>query len=351
MLFVVTLTFAGRRFSTLGIQRLSLIVAAILLVLFAGMRDRSVGTDTGNYVYMLGTMGDFEDIFRSTEIGYNALTVGSATVSNNYAALLVAIALIVVFCYMATIVRLTRNRELALLIFVAFGTYTFFFNGARQGIAAAICFAALPSLLNRRVLTYLLMISAATLFHHSALIAAPLYFLASRRAGWQQIGIVAVGAVALVVFLEAFVALAARLVNDRYAAYASGEGGGEVLAAFLCLQGLILLSLKKRVSDVNGYYGRLLNIYLLGLVPVIASTISNVNPSGLLRLHIYFTHTAIILWPIAISCLWHTLLKRNIGIQGLASVGFFVVAIAFYFLSTSTFSSLAPYRLNPSFIW
>lgn len=43
-------------------------------------------------------------------------------------------------------------------------------------------------------------------------------------------------------------------------------------------------------------FSRLLNIYLIGLIPVVAATLSNVNPSGILRLHIYFSQVALILW-------------------------------------------------------
>ena len=39
------------------------------------------------------------------------------------------------------------------------------------------------------------------------------------------------------------------------------------------------------------------NIYLIGLVPALASTLSGVNPSGLLRLHLYFSSVAILMWP------------------------------------------------------
>ena len=109
-----------------------------------GLRDYQVGTDTGNYVRQFRLSESFSSVTeRKTEIAYNLLSWGARWLSDSYSALLLLIAAIVVTCYVSTIVRLTRRYETALYLFVVFGIYTFFFNGARQGIAAAICFAAL----------------------------------------------------------------------------------------------------------------------------------------------------------------------------------------------------------------
>src|SRR5690606_4484492 len=92
--------------------------------------------------------------------------------------------------------------------------------------------------------------------------------------------------------------------------------------------------------DADDRYSRLLNIYLAGLVPALASTISSVDPSGLLRLHMYFSSVAILLWPMA----FRQFRTPTLRIVLAACVA--TVTLIFFVLTTSTFSDLIPYRLS-----
>lgn len=343
LFFVTGMAYLGRRSGHKLIRRTSLVVVGGALVLFAGLRDYRVGTDTGNYVRQFRFSESFASVTeRKTEIGYNFLSWVARSASDSYSVLLLLIAAVVVGCYLPTIVKLSRRYETALFLFITLGLYTFFFNGARQGIAAAICFAALPFLLQRRAWPYFLMVGFATLFHKTAFVALPLYFLAAPRLGAVRVGLLVVAAVVLVVFLRVFVGFVADFLDDKYAAYAeAGEGGGTVMLAFLFGQGAVLLALKGTIrQEQRALYCRLLNIYLIGLVIAIAAVLSNVNPSGLLRLHIYFSSMAILLWPIVFQQFTTT------SLRGLVALGFLVVTVGFFVMTTSTFAGLVPYEFN-----
>lgn len=342
LLFVVVVAYLGRRAGNEVVRRISIGAVMLALVAFAGLRDSAVGTDTGTYVRQFRFSESFATVAeRGNEVGYGLLRWLARNISESYSVLLLMIAAIVVACYVPTIVKLTRRYETALFLFITLGVYTFFFNGARQGIAAAICFAALPFLLERRLIPYLLMVALAALFHQTALIALALYPLASQRVHWTRLVALGVATVVLVVFLQVFVDFAAALLDDKFAAYAiEGEGGGQVWVAFLLGQGVMLYLFKDTVRDPEGHYGRLLNIYLIGLVPALASTLSGVNPSGLLRLHLYFSSVAILMWPMVF------LQFRTTPLRGLVALGFAGVTLLFFLLTTSTFSNLTPYRVN-----
>ncbi|MEN1972614.1 EpsG family protein [Luteimonas sp. MJ204] len=343
--FVPVIAYLGRRSGNRLIQRTSLILAGAALVVFAGVRHRNVGTDTGNYITHFYAGASFDYVMERQDTGYYLLSWFARWLSDSYSALLTLIALVVVACYITTITRLVRRYETALYLFITLGVYTFFFNGARQGIAAAICFLAIPYLLERRMWPYVVLVAVAATFHQTALIALPLYWVAQPRVTWRNLIAVAGVTTLLVAFLGVFVGLAAELFNDKYASYAEvGEGGGEVWVTYLVGQGALLYCFKRLVPDENGWYGRLLNIYLIGLVPALASTLSGVNPSGVLRLHLYFSPTAILLWPMVF---------RQFGLtplRGIVSVGFFAVTLVFFVLTTSTFSGLTPYRVNPELL-
>lgn len=341
---ITTLAYFGRRHGSRGVQKLSLILIALLLVLFAGLRNRTVGTDTGTYISLFMRFGSPGDLFFTPEIGFNALRILTKTISDNYLVHLTAIASVVVICYLTTIARLIKRYEIAIFLFLALGTYTFFFNGARQGIAAAICFLALPWLLERKPKQYFLLIGVAFLFHKTAFIAAPLYFIAVSRVGWRQVLGVITGAVIFSLFLVVFVQIAVVLFGDKYSGYAvaTEEGGGRVTTLFLVFQGILLYIIKPKTSECSEVYNRLLNIYLIGLVPIVGATVSNVNPSGILRLHLYFSGAAILLWPIIFTS-WKDTRKRIV-----LSISFAIFFIIYFTLTTSSFSRFVPYQINQS---
>ena len=107
----------------------------------------------------------------------------------------------------------------------------------------------------------------------------------------------------------------------------------------------MLFYFKKQVGHNNIFYGRLLNIYLIGLVPALASVIGSVNPSGVLRLSIYFSHTSILLWPMVFMSF------RRLENRVIVTGSFFIIAVVYFILTTSTFSSLTPYQLNSEIFW
>lgn len=341
LLFVTLNAYLGRRSGHKLIRRMSLLIIGMALILFAGLRDYRVGTDTGNYIRHFYASDSFDYVTEQQDVGYYLISWLARSMTDSYASLLLLIALLVVSCYLITIIRVVKRYETAVYLFVALGVYTFFFNGARQGLAAAICFYAIPYLLQRRMWPYIALVIVATAFHRTALIALPLYWAASPHVNWRRLMVLAGATLVLIAFLSVFVSLAAGLLSDKFEAYAEvGEGGGEIWVAFLLGQGALLYYFKRIVSDPDGWYGRLLSIYLIGLVPALASTLSGVNPSGVLRLHLYFSSTAILLWPMVFQGV------RPMALRGMLSLGFLVLTIGLFVLTTTTFSNLTPYRIN-----
>lgn len=342
LLLVVLSIYMARRSDHQVGRRLGVAVSCVLLIAFAGLRDYRVGTDTGNYTHNFSQIDSFQSaVARNMEIGFNILNWGAREISDSYAALLLLIAAVVVPLYITTIVRLVNRYETGIYLFITLGVYTFFFNGARQALAAAICFWAIRFILDRRFLPYAVAIGFAMLFHKTAMVALPLYFLATSRLRVARLAGL-VGAIAvLVVFLRVFVGVAADLLDDRYAVYAAqGEGGGFVMGTFLVSQGVLLFWLRRFIRTDRDVYIRLLNIYLVGLVPTIVSMLSSINPSGLLRLHIYFTAVAVLLWPMVFRN-FHGTQQR--GVLGFA---FLIFTLAFFVMTTTAFSGLVPYQLN-----
>lgn len=342
LVFVTITSYFGRRHGDRFIRRVSLFIAGSSLILFAGLRDYLVGTDTGNYVGWMSFFTSIESVLTSPlEKGFSFLVFLSAQLSDNYILLLSFIALLCVVCYLLTIVNLIPKYEIAIFLFITLGSYTFFFNGARQGIATAICFLALPFLLQRKVIPYVLLVLCATLFHKTAIVALPLYYISSKKVGWKQIIIILIAAVILAASISSFASLAATFLDEKYATYGEQkEGGGLIKTLFLSVQGILFILFQRQIDSKNIYYSRLLNIYLIGVVVAISSVIASVNPSGILRLTTYFVDVAIILWPIIFA---NFKTRKN---KYLASIVFLGFTFLYFVLTTSTYSNLVPYRLN-----
>lgn len=343
LLSIVVLTlYRGRRSGHRLGRLLGIAVACVLLILFAGLRDFSVGTDTGTYVHSFSRVDSLQSaLSMGMEVGYSILNWLAKRISDSYASLLLMISAIVVPLYVTTIVRLVKRYETGIYLFIVLGFYTFVFNGARQAIAAAICFWAIRFILERRFTPYLAAVGFAMLFHQSALVTLPLYYLATPRLRLTRLAGLVVAIVCFLVFLRVFVGLAADLLDDRFATYAEeAEGGGIVMGAFLLSQGAFLIWIRRFIRTDRVVYLRLLNIYLVGLIPVVVSMLSSINPSGLLRLHIYFTAVSVLIWPMVFRNI-HDIQKRVV-----LGYAFLLFTMVFFVMKTTTFSDLVPYRLN-----
>ncbi len=345
LLTVSVVAFAGHIQRDQALRRLSAFVIAVMLVLFQGLRSPLVGTDSGNYVSTFLKVGSIADIWQTPEIGYNALMVAVMAVSNQYAALFLAISLIVVANYVRTILRLVERFDEAIYALVALGVYTFSFNGARQGIAASICFLALPHLLERRPLRFAAFIGVAMLFHTSAVVALMFYVVGTARTSWVQIALAIVGTVAASFLISDIGSFAGSVLNDRYAQYTeASEGGGTFTFMFLLVQGAALGTLKYFVNDSDGKINRLLNIYLFGLIPPALCVLSSANPSGLFRLQLYFTQVAVLLWPMILSRI--PSLHNRMALKIPLLLGLLMA----FTLATSQPGNLTPYELNPEIV-
>jgi hypothetical protein len=325
---------------------LALIVTATILVSFAGVRHWTVGSDGENYLMMLRDSKSMQDIWTTTEIGFNAVLLLSASVSNNYMLLFFSISLIVVSNYLIGIKAFFNRVHIPILVFLAFGYYTMFFNVARQGIAVSICFLALIWLVKRRPFPYLVAVAVAVTFHHTAIVALPLYFMALPRTSWSIFLPLGIISVVISVFLPTIVAISAQLLDSKYSVYAEvSEASGQLMVAFIITQGLFFAIVQKHVLKSAPVFARLLNIYLLSFVPAVATLATGANPSGFLRFSMYFSHTAILLWPMVLGSI------RNRLAYLFAVFLFMVFAAVFFVSTTSTFGNLVPFTVNEDTPW
>jgi hypothetical protein len=347
-LFIVILAvhMAGKTKSQIRISRLFLFSGFAAMVLIAGLRNRSVGTDTGNYVRSFSSIWTFDDALaygnKYGEYGFWLLNWCVHIISDEYMALLMAIALIVVGCYQRAIILYSRNWTISFFVFIAMGFYTFFFNGARQGIACAIYALAIGPLLERKLRAYVGYVLLAGLFHKTAIMMLPVYFIFDTTNTTRKNVLIILIGIAVAAMFQGIVGLGAQ-IDARYASYGTaGEGGGYLIIGLTAVLGVFFFMFKKHVNMERERYELYLNMFFFGAVISVVSALLSVNPSGFLRFSMYFNVSAIFLWPI----IYKNLISRSSRM--LFGYLFSTCYLVLFYLTTERFSNLIPYTFNPA---
>ena len=330
-------------------NRFWLIMLFLLMTLFAGLRSSSVGTDSGNYAF------GFEDqryISKSvdrgvmpillSEPGFTFLQKTVGHFSTNYNDLFLAIAATCALAFLYMIATHSPMPLVSLFVYITLGYYTFVFNGARQGIAIAIYLLAVPSLIKHDFWSYLLFVLLASLFHNSALIAIPLYFILIRRYSFKNLALIIVSGIIVAAFLPRVLAIGS-LLNEKIAGYGSGSTGGYVLAAFYVILTVFFLSQRRVVvEDAHERYDVYLNMMVVGSVIYVIVSATGAY-SELTRFAAYFQIASVFLWaeigsnrstPMSIPALFAALAGH----------------IFYYTVSLMQFGNLVPYSVNLNYI-
>src|SRR5690554_3416180 len=99
LFFTTVVVYAGRRHGSEGVAWMGVGIAISTMVLLAALRASHVGADTPNYIRHYASVDSIQDIWRTSEIGFNALMVFGSSISESQVMLLFLIAVIVVSLY------------------------------------------------------------------------------------------------------------------------------------------------------------------------------------------------------------------------------------------------------------
>ena len=323
-----------------ALNRRAFWVPLAALTLFAGMRSYRVGTDSGNYTKDFRNNLDVYnfEFSKFIEPGYQALEYNLLKYTDSYFWLFFITALIVVSCYLIIIKKYSVNYWFSVFLFITLGVYTFFFNGLRQGLAMAIFALALPYLLEKRLIPYLLICFLGSMFHNSALFMIPFYFVVNVRIKpTYRILATFIGSLLVSGFLISYFAAS----NERYQSYADADqkGGGYLTLGFYTLLLLVIYFVSHIYKIRDKQFMQLFTFYAVGVVFLIPIAMLGANPSGPQRLLTFFTWTLVLILPIVFKRI------NNAYVTSIAAILF----LFYFILTTSTFSKLTPYIINPIF--
>ncbi len=174
-------------------NHLFLALACIELIVLTGLRGYTVGADTDTYLDALRhyTGISFAEVFTKPlvypfdfEIGYFVLTKLCAWMHMSETVFLFLIAIAVYVPLFRYIYLHSTHPYISVLVYFAFGFFSYSLGIYRQFIAIGIVLSVLKYIERRQFWPYFLAILLAMLIHQTAFIALPLYFLPVFR--WRK---------------------------------------------------------------------------------------------------------------------------------------------------------------------
>lgn len=154
-----------------------LTLSILFLGLVTGFRSFNVGTDL-NYTYVPG----FYKILNGStneysERGFVLFIQLLQVFSNNARILVLSTSLIFSFCLCRVAVKKSANLYVCLLVSLLSTFYFTSLNNVRQSLAIIILIEGFNYIVDKKLFNYLICLFLACLFHKSALIMIPIYFV------------------------------------------------------------------------------------------------------------------------------------------------------------------------------
>lgn len=345
LLIVALLSQTIPKTATHKMFSLPIILIIFTLVAFAAIRKVGVGTDSGNYVGIFKSLEySLSTGFKATgslEIGFLFFNYLILKITNDYWILFLTFSLLSVIPYIFVFRKISIDEKLSIFIYIASAIYLFTFNGARQGIAASLVAVALYFALHRKILFFILFVFAASLFHKTAIIMLPFYYLINIKFSYiSLLFIISVLSVSLILLGDLLVLFDQEYI-ERYSDYVERNAtGGQLITLFFLLNNFVFIYFRNFISSENiSNYEKLLflaNIHTI-IYLVVVLTGKDIN---IARFSVYFSLAFPLIWPIIFS-------DVKIFRLSITRASVILAFMFFYYIYLDKMSDLTPYKLNP----
>lgn len=222
-----------------------IILAAIGIVFVMGSRalDYPRINDVTVYVryYELISGSTWQNIvserFFGFEIGYVLFCKGLSYISKEPQTLFYAEAVVCVTCFSIFAYKNSKNLMDSFIIFVSFGLLGFMLSGIRQAIAMSICLLGVEFIKKKKFLPFALVVGIAFLFHQTALVFLPVYWIARRKITVTNFLVIGLIYFLILIFRNQIIDLANNLFHRNYSlnTYQGTGIGNFIVFAFVLM--------------------------------------------------------------------------------------------------------------------
>ena len=314
------------------------ILAVIQLIFILGFR--LLGTVGKDWIYyskyydlqLNWNLAELLD-YQRYEIGFKLLTKVLSLIYNNTQFYVFIIGVISVVPVAFIIYKYSKMPFLSLIIYVTLDFYTFNFAGLRQGIAIAIIFFSYKYIVENKFLKFILCIILATLFHTSAIVFLPIYFIRQIKITKLKIVFFAIIVILIYIFKNQIFLIINRFFYDNYSLSNTSSGNWMLLCIFMLI--LCYLFYKAVIkNDKNNQ--KLYIITTIGCMCMLFSSIA----SDTMRIANYFYIFLLILIPEVLNCL------KNNNTRNILTIFSVILLTGIYiYLLTIDLYNIVPYKV------
>lgn len=307
-------------------KKKQIIVCALyvaMMILIFSLRSTCVGTDTPTYAQYYSTsrknqLGDF------FEFGFELLIFISKVLNLNFNGFLFIVALAMFLPVYFSVIKCSKNPILSLFAYSALGVYSMSFNGMRQFISFSLFLVALHFIIKGgkvSFLKYVLIITVAVLFHSSAIVLYPVYFLRFIKLNIPTMLIFVALAMLGLGLIKPIVRIVGQFLHfDYYDRYFSSDDFLQSISFFNVVYCMIMLcvfvyfrllqdKIEFKNDDEKKKYNLFLILFFLFLIIRCLATFSNMF-SLLNRFNLFFQFSLFFLLPYASIPLKNTILNN-----------------------------------------
>ncbi len=314
-------------------------IICLCLIIFSGFRF-FVGTDFKGYSDMFNKIIT-EGRYYNIEWGYYWLVQFVHSIGGTAQLVFLIFSFATLYFIYKFIEYFSENVELSWLIFICIGPYFLStFNGIRQWLVTAIFAYSLRFVKENKLIKYLVINAIGCLFHYSAVILLPMYWLLKIK-NFNLVKII----ICYIVFQIASLFGALDFIAQKLHAtsYLMGDVALKLdwsyYLFFALAFGFIVMEIINPNIIGDNYIFKNMNA-LSGLTVFLAITTVNLSNMIFTRFNMYFFVGYIILIPLFISHLKDKKLKQ------IAVVLVSLLSVAYYIYITSTAPDLTPYNMN-----
>ncbi len=256
-------------------NKIFLFGALASLVTISGLRANIGDTFFYKHAY---ENSDFtlELVLAEKDIGFGFLQMFlQKFISGDPQILIFVTALITNTLIVVVLYHYSRLIDISLYVYITGGLFLVSMNGIRQVLAAAIAFVAIKYLIKGHFIKYAIIIVIASLFHQSALILIPFFFLVRFKA-WSKVTVaLLVLSVVFVIGYEQFSKLLFKAIEEtQYGHYQSfSEGGANIIRSVVTAVPIIIAYLgRNTLREIMPNSDYIVNMSLIGLMFMLIST-------------------------------------------------------------------------------
>lgn len=283
------------------------ILTFALLVYFVGFRSEFNDTYYYRQVYngyITGDLSQIKDIWAedSKSKYFNILQcLFKRFISKDYTVWFFFLAIFQIGAVIKLFYKYSCNYAMSSYLFITSTSFVWMMGGIRQFFAVCIVLYGFNYLIERKMIKFISLVLIASLFHVSALIWIPVYFICTSKPwGWRIILFV-LGAITIIFSLDAFTNVLDNILADtNYEGltnhFGSDDGVNPIRVLVSSVPWIIALLFRRRIEEENNLF---LNISVN--LSLISSAIYFIGmfTSGIIigRLPMYFMLSNYILLP------------------------------------------------------